>query len=51
MTSQNIRNAVKAVLIKDNSILLIKHKNENVYYTLPGGGILDSRQHITMQAG
>lgn len=39
MTSQNIRNAVKAVLIKDNFILLIKHKNENVYYTLPGGGI------------
>lgn len=39
MTSPNIRNAVKAVLIKDNLILLIKHKNENVYYTLPGGGI------------
>jgi len=31
-----IRNAAKAIIIEDDKILLIKHKNN--YYTLPGGG-------------
>lgn len=39
MTIKSIRNAVKAIMIEDESILLIKHKSDRIYYTLPGGGI------------
>jgi len=38
MSLQIIRNAAKAIIIQDNQILLIKHKREKIYYTLPGGG-------------
>jgi len=33
-----MRNAAKALLVKEGAILLIKHKTDRVYYTLPGGG-------------
>ena len=33
-----IRNAVKAIIIQNNCILLIKHHKDETYYTLPGGG-------------
>lgn len=33
-----IRTAGKALIIRKDEILLIKHKKDQVYYTLPGGG-------------
>jgi len=38
MSENRIRTAAKAIIIKDNKILLAKHFNINVFYTLPGGG-------------
>lgn len=35
----NIRNSVKAIIIKDNKILTMKGKDDDgFYYLLPGGG-------------
>lgn len=38
MKENTIRNAAKALIIKDNRLLVIKNENNSVYYTLPGGG-------------
>lgn len=38
MNSYAIRTATKAIIIKDDKILLNKYKKNDVYYTLPGGG-------------
>ncbi len=38
MSSYKIRTAAKALILKDDKLLLIKHKIEKTYYTLPGGG-------------
>lgn len=32
------RTAAKALILKDGAVLLIKHKTDQVYYTLAGGG-------------
>ena len=36
----SIRSAAKAIIIKDNQILLnrCRHKDGSIYYDLPGGG-------------
>jgi len=33
-----IRTAGKALMIQGDQVLLIKHKKDDIYYTLPGGG-------------
>lgn len=38
MSTYKIRTAAKAMIEKNNQILLIKHKKNQTYYTLPGGG-------------
>lgn len=38
MSKYSIRTATKAIIIKDNKLLVIKHKRDSDFYTLPGGG-------------
>lgn len=38
MTTYKIRTAAKAMIVKNNQILVIKHERNHTYYTLPGGG-------------
>ncbi len=38
MNKYDIRTATKAIIIKDEKILLNKYLSKSIYYTLPGGG-------------
>lgn len=38
MKKYPVRTATKAIIIENDQLLVVKHQNDQVYYTLPGGG-------------
>ncbi len=38
MKKYPVRTATKAIIIENDHLLVVKHQNDQVYYTLPGGG-------------